>query len=201
MPGYVWCKCSVCSQRPAGGMRQIAITAQRHTEILEACHNWKSLIIFLLFSWTRLEMGTRSDSYFLNIQGVVGSGALSYTTPRRWNMSFRLTFGHWYFMERVQCQGVQTRCAGLVKFGCVVQIHTDSPPLTTMMQLTHVLSTIHNSRLPFRLNQGIYHKEMEDFSTIKHRDHIGGSIWCRKMGWATEAYTGAWIASKSATAL
>ena len=32
MPGYVWCKCSVCSRRPAGGTRQIAITAQRHTE-------------------------------------------------------------------------------------------------------------------------------------------------------------------------
>ena len=32
MPGYVWCKCSVCSQRPAGGKRQIAITSQRHTE-------------------------------------------------------------------------------------------------------------------------------------------------------------------------
>ena len=32
MPGYVWCKCSVCSRHPAGSTRQISITAQRHTE-------------------------------------------------------------------------------------------------------------------------------------------------------------------------
>ena len=68
---------------------------------------------------------------------------------------------------------------------CCPNSYSNSPPLTTMMRLAHALSTIHDSRLPFRLNQGIYHKEIEDFSMI------GGSIWCRKMGWATEAYTGA----------
>ena len=89
-----------------------------------------------------------------------------------------------------------SRGTDATRWTCEIQMHcpnsySDSPPLTTMMRLAHALSTIHDSRLPFRLNQGIYHKEMEDFSTIKHWDHIGGSIWCRKMGWATEAYTGA----------
>ena len=182
MPGYVWCKCSVCSQCPAGSMRQIAITAQRHTEKDEQrSQAWSSnagpsqVVITGAGSLSDVSdiciptLGADTQIWAQNHSPIPEHGGMQFGTCEIWT--------------------------------CCPNSYSNSPPLTTMTWLAHALSTIHDSRLLFRLNQGIYHKEIEDFSTIKHRDRIGGSIWCRKMGWATEAYTGAWIASESATAL
>ena len=182
MPGYVWCKCSVCSQCPASGMRQIAITAQRHTEQDEQ------------------RFQAQSSNAGLSQAVITGAGSLSDVSDIRiptlgadaqiWVQNHSPIPEH---------GGMQFRTCEI--WTCCPNSYSNSPPLTTMTWLTHVLSTIHDSRLPFRLNQGINHKEIEDFTTIKHQDCIGGSIWCRKMGWATEAYTGARIASESGTAL